>query len=70
MNAAWWDVMGSTAGYSLLMNTLDNIRDVAPHTAFERGAPIDLVYTGSASAGSAVAGAFASGVGSLTDAKA
>ena len=69
MNAAWWDVMGSTAGYSLLMNTLDNIRDVAPSTAFERGTPIDLVYTGSAS-GSAAAGAFASGVGSLTDAKA
>ena len=70
MNAAWWDVMGSTAGYSLLMNTLDNIRDVAPTTAFERGTPIDLVYTGSASAGSGAAGAFASGVGSLTDAKA
>ncbi len=66
MSASWWDVMGSAAGYSLLMNTLDNIREVAPTTAFERGAPIRLVYTGRVSAPDA-SGAFASGVGSLTD---
>lgn len=67
MDASWWDVMGSTAGYSLMMDTLDNIKEVAPTTAFERGVPIRLVYSGSRTAGGNAAGAFSSGVGSLAD---
>lgn len=61
-----WDVMGSTAGFSLLKETLDNIREVAPSTAFERGEPIRLV-TGDGPVSPDAASAFASGVGSLAD---
>lgn len=63
-----WDVMGSKAGYTLLRHTLDNIREVAPTTAFERGDAIALIYTG-ASAPRGAAQALTSGVGSLADKK-
>ncbi len=67
MSVAWRDVMGTTAGYSLLMDTLDNIREVAPTTAFERGEPIRLVVTDTGRGAGDASGAFASGVGSLAD---
>ncbi|EKO38780.1 MAG: hypothetical protein B193_2525 [Solidesulfovibrio magneticus str. Maddingley MBC34] len=69
MGGKVWDVMGNKAGYTLLMATLDNIHDVAPTTAFERGDAIDLVYTGPSTPRGGAAQAFASGVGSLTDKK-
>ena len=69
MSGKMLDVMGGEAGYSLMMNTLDNIREVAPTTAFERGDAIELVYTGACTVRSG-AQPFASGVGSLTDTKA
>jgi hypothetical protein len=59
--------MGTTAGYSLLMDTLDNIKEVAPTTAFERGEPIRLVVADRGTGSRDVSGAFASGVGSLAD---
>ena len=65
----FWDVMGSKAGFTLLRHTLDNIRDVAPSTAVERGEAIELVYTGQSAGQSGRAQAFATGVGSLTDKK-
>jgi hypothetical protein len=69
MDFSRWDVMGSTAGFSLMKETLGNIREVAPSTAFERGEPIRLV-TGDGPASPDAASAFASGVGSLADASA
>ena len=69
MGGKIWDVMGSKAGYTLMMDTLDNIREVAPTTAFERGAAIRLIYTGPSTPQGGSAQAFASGVGSLTDKK-
>jgi len=69
MGGKVWDVMGSKAGYTLLMHTLDNIREVAPTTAFERGDAIDLVYAGPSTPRGGTAQAFASGVGSLADKK-
>jgi hypothetical protein len=65
----FWDVMGNKAGYTLLRLTLDNIRDVAPTTAVERGDAIELVYTGPSAGQGGRAQAFATGVGSLTDKK-
>ena len=69
MGGKVWDVMGNKAGYTLLLHTLDNIREVAPTTAFERGDAIDLVYSGPSTPRGGAAQAFASGVGSLTDKK-
>ena len=68
MGGKIWDVMGSKAGFTLMMHTLDNIREVAPTTAFERGDAIDLVYTGP-STPRGEAQALTSGVGSLADKK-
>lgn len=69
MGGKVWDVMGSKAGYTLMMDTLDNIREVEPTTAFERGDAIDLVYTGPSAPRGGSAQAFTTGVGSLTDKK-
>lgn len=69
MGGKVWDVMGNKAGYTLLMDTLDNIRDVAPTTAFERGDAIALVYNGPGTPRGGAVQAFASGVGSLADKK-
>ena len=69
MGVKLWDVMGSKAGFALMRNTLDNIREVAPTTAFDRGDAIDLVYAGSGAPQGGPAQAFASGVGSLADKK-
>ena len=69
MNGKMLEVMGSQAGYSLMMSTLENIQDVAPTTPFERGAAIDLFRTG-ASEVRGGAQPFASGIGSLADTKA
>ncbi|MYL85101.1 hypothetical protein GTA51_18505 [Desulfovibrio aerotolerans] len=69
MSGKMLEVMGSKAGYSLMMGTLDNIREVAPTTAFERGDAIDLIYAGARTARSSTQ-PFASGIGSLTDTKA
>ena len=68
MGGKIWDVMGSKAGFTLMTSTLDNIREVAPSTAFERGDAIALVYTGSSTPRGA-AQALTSGVGSLADKK-
>jgi len=69
MSGKMLEVMGSRAAYSLMMRTLDNIQEVAPTTAFERGDAIDLIYAGSSAARSSTQ-PFASGIGSLTDRKA
>ena len=69
MSGKMLEVMGSKAGYSLMMGTLDNIREVAPTTAFERGDAIDLIYAGASAARNGVQ-SFASDIGSLTDRKA
>lgn len=69
MSGKVYEVMGSRAGLSLMMDTLDSIREVAPTTAFERGDAIDLIYTGAATAQGGVQ-RITSGVGSLTDKKA
>ncbi len=69
MGGKVWDVMGNKAGYTLLMATLDNIHDVAPTTAFERGDAIALIYNGPSPARGGSAQAFTSGVGSLADKK-
>lgn len=70
MSKKVWDVMGSMGGFTLLRETLGNIREVAPTTAFERGDAIELVYNGPCSNTGGDAQAFTSGVGSLTDKKA
>ena len=69
MSGKMLEVMGSKAGYTLMMRTLDNIQEVAPTTAFERGDAIDLIYAGPSAARSGTQ-PFASGIGSLTDRKA
>lgn len=66
MVSSRWDVMGSTAGFSLMQETLGNIREVAPSTAFECGEPSRLV-PGDGPATSDAASAFVSGVGSLAN---
>lgn len=68
MDFSRWDVMGSKAGFTLMERTLDNIQDVAPATA--AGSGVSRPGAGQTAPAQDVAGAFASGIGSLTDASA
>ncbi|WP_428562224.1 MAG: hypothetical protein ACP59X_20840 [Solidesulfovibrio sp. DCME] len=52
------------------MNTLDNIREVAPTSAVDRGEPVRLVAADAGAAARDAGTAYASGVGSLPDASA